>query len=51
MNDLTRAVENKALPILFTDNTGVLLTSPNNTHMQRDFNYIFEQLIRWFKSN
>jgi hypothetical protein len=51
INDLPRAVEHKALYILFTDNTSILLTSPNNTHMQSDFNSIFEQLIRWFKSN
>jgi hypothetical protein len=51
INDLPRAVEHKAFTILFADDTGILLTSPNNTHMQRDFNYIFEQLIRWFKSN
>jgi hypothetical protein len=31
INDLPRAVEHKALPILFTNDTGVLLTNPNNT--------------------
>ena len=45
-----KAIEHKALPILFTDDTSILLTSPNNTQMQSDFNIIFE-LIKWFKSN
>jgi len=48
---LPKAVEHKALPILFADDTSILLTSLNNTPMQRDFNIIFEQLIKWFKSN
>ena len=51
INDLPTAVEHKALPILFADDTSILLTSPNNTQMQSDFNIIFEQLIKWFKSN
>ena len=48
---MPKAVEHKALPILFADDTSILLTSPNNTQMQSDFNIIFEQLIKWFKSN
>jgi hypothetical protein len=48
---LSKAIEHKALPIIFADNTSILLTSPNNTQMQSDFNIIFEQLIKWFKSN
>jgi hypothetical protein len=51
INKLPTAVEHKALPILFADDTSILLTSPNNTQMQSDFNIIFEQLIKWFKSN
>jgi hypothetical protein len=51
INDLPKAIEHKALPILFADDTSILLTSPNNTQMQSDFNIIFEQLIKWFKSN
>ena len=51
INDLPKAVEHKALPILFADDTSILLTSPNNIQMQRDFNQIFMQLNKWFKSN
>jgi hypothetical protein len=51
INDLPKAVEHKALPILFTDDTSILLTNPKITQMQSDFNIIFEQLIKWFKSN
>jgi retron-type reverse transcriptase len=38
INDLPRAVEHKALPILFADDTSILLTSPNNIQMQSNFN-------------
>jgi mannose/fructose/N-acetylgalactosamine-specific phosphotransferase system component IID len=38
INDPPRAVEHKALPILFADDTSTLLTSPNNIQMQSDFN-------------
>ena len=48
---LTKAVEHKALPILFADDTSILLTSLNNIQMQRDLNEIFMQLNKWFKSN
>jgi hypothetical protein len=51
INDFSKAVEHKALPILFADDTDITLTSPNNTQVQSDFNIIFEQGIKWFKSN
>jgi hypothetical protein len=34
LRNLLRAIEHKALPILFADNTSIVLTSPNNTLMQ-----------------
>jgi hypothetical protein len=37
-NDLPKAVECKALPILFADDTSILLTSPNNIQMHSDHN-------------
>ena len=51
INDLPKAIEHKALPILFADDTSILLTSPSNIEMQSDSNVVLEQLIKWFKSN
>jgi len=48
---LPKAVEHKALALLFADDTSILLRSPNNTQVQSHFNIIFEQLIKRFKSN
>jgi hypothetical protein len=46
INDLPKAAEQKAVPILFADDTSILLTSPSNSHKQSDVNTIFEQLIK-----
>ena len=51
INDLPKAVAHKALPILFADDTSILLTSPNNNQTQSDFNTVFKQVNKWFKSN
>ena len=51
INDLPKAREHKAFPILFADDASILLTSTNNIEIQSDLNIVFEQLIKWFKSN
>ena len=51
INDLPKAVESKALPVLFADDTSILLASNNNIQMQHNLNLVFEQLNQWFKSN
>ena len=48
---MSKAVAHKALPILFADDTSILLTSPNNNQMQSGLNIVFKQLNTWFKSN
>jgi len=50
INDLPKAVERKALAILFAGDTSMLLTSPKNIQMQSDLNFVFEQVNKWFKS-
>ena len=51
INDLPKAIQHKAFPILFADSTSVLITSPNNIKFQRDLNIVFGQLNKWFKAN
>jgi hypothetical protein len=53
INDLPKAMEPKAIRILFADGTGtsILIASPNNNQFQSDLNVIFGQLNKWFKSN
>jgi hypothetical protein len=47
ISDLPKAIQHTAFPILFADDTSILLTS--NIEMQSDLNIVFEQLIKWFK--
>jgi hypothetical protein len=51
ITDLPKAVEQKALPILFVEDTSILLTSHNNIQTQSNLNIVLEQLNKWFKSN
>jgi hypothetical protein len=44
MNDLPKTVKHKALPILFADDTSILITSPNSNQLQSDLNITFAQL-------
>ena len=51
INDLPKAIEHKAVPILFAHDTSILITSPNNIQFQNDLNTVFGQLNEWFKAN
>ena len=51
INDLLKAIENKAVPIKFADDTSILITSPNNIQFQSDLNVVSGQLNKWFKVN
>jgi len=44
INDLPKAREHKAIPILFAEVTSILITSPNNIQFQGDLNVVFRQL-------
>jgi len=50
-NDLPKAIEHKAIPVLFADDTSMLITSPNNIHCQSGLNVVFGQLNKLFKAN
>jgi hypothetical protein len=51
VNDLPKAIEHKDTLIQFSDDTSILITSPNTTQLQNDFNFAFEQLNKWFDTN
>ena len=51
INDLPNAIDLKAIPILFADETSILIKSPNNIQFQSDLNIFFGQLYKWFKTN
>jgi retron-type reverse transcriptase len=51
INDLPNTVEPKAIPIIFADDTSILVTSPNNNQFQKELNTVFCQINKWFKDN
>jgi len=44
ISDLPKAIEHKALPILFIADTSILITRPNNIRFQNDLNIVFSHL-------
>ena len=40
INDLPRAVEHKTIPILFIDDTSIIITSPYNIQFQSNLNVV-----------
>ena len=45
--DVPKAINHKAIPIIFADDTNILITSPNNINFQNNLNIIFGQLNKW----
>jgi len=50
INDLPKAIEHKAISVLFDVDTRILITSPNNIQFQNDLNIDFGQLYKLFKA-
>jgi Reverse transcriptase (RNA-dependent DNA polymerase). len=44
ISDLPKVLGSKAIPILFVDDTSILITSPNTTELQIDINIVFKQI-------
>jgi hypothetical protein len=51
ISDLLKATAGKATSVLFADDTGRLITSPNISQFQNDSNVAFAQINRWFNVN
>jgi len=51
INDLPKAIEHRAIPILFAADTSILITILNNIQFHSDLNIVFGQLNKWFKAN
>jgi len=43
INDLPKVIESKGTPILFADDTSILITGLNSTKLQNDTNIVFKQ--------
>jgi hypothetical protein len=51
INDLPKFINDKAVPILFADNTSLLVTSSNYDDLCQQLNTAFHDINVWFKAN
>jgi hypothetical protein len=51
INDLPITLNNHAVPILFTDDTSVLITTSNVIDLEKNTIEIIKQLLKWLNSN
>jgi hypothetical protein len=51
INDLPKAVNNNSKPVLFADDTSVIVSNPNLINFKNDLIFSFEQLNAWFNTN
>jgi len=51
INDLSKSVLDKSIPILFADNTSFILTSYDESELRHKANEVFNIINKWFHSN
>jgi glutathionyl-hydroquinone reductase len=51
INDLPSFIRNKSKPILFADDTSVIVTNSSPADFVSDIMTVFEQLNKWFSAN
>jgi hypothetical protein len=51
INDLPKAINDKTIPILFADDSSILVTSPNLNDFRVNINTAFNCINEWFKVN
>ena len=51
INDLPKAINNKPVPILFADDTSILITSPNKNDFQLKITTAFNFINEWLNTN
>jgi hypothetical protein len=50
-NDLPEVVKNNSKPVIFADDTSVIVSNPDLVNIKNDLTFSFEQLNAWFSIN
>jgi hypothetical protein len=50
-NDLPKILIGKSIPIVFTDDTSIVITNSSIVDFQSNITAVFEQLYKWFNLN
>jgi hypothetical protein len=51
INDLPNAISDLSNPVLFADDTSLIITNPDTQRFEKDINTVIKKLNRWFSSN
>ena len=51
INDLPNTISDLATPILFADNTSLIISNPDSSQLEKDINTVIQTLSRWFHNN
>jgi len=50
INDLSKCVSDKSIPILFADNTSFIITNHDDSDFRHKVNEVFNKINKWFHS-
>ncbi|PNF19496.1 hypothetical protein B7P43_G02324, partial [Cryptotermes secundus] len=51
INDLPNAISDVSYPVLFADDTSLIINNPDTPRFEKDINIVLEKLNKWFSSN
>jgi hypothetical protein len=51
INDLPNTISHLSTPILFADDTSLIISNPDSSQLQKDINTVIQTLSRWFHNN
>jgi len=51
VNDLPNVISDMSTPILFADDTSLIVSSPDRLQLEKDSNAVMQSLSKWFHSN
>ena len=51
INDLPKVVEPSATPIIFADDTSIMMKNNNNKQLQSELNIVMSRINEWFQEN
>jgi hypothetical protein len=51
INDLPNAISNLSTPILFANDTSLIISNPDSLQFEKDINTVMQTLNKWFHNN
>jgi len=51
INDLSKSISDKSIPILFADDTSFIITHHDSSEFRHKVNEVFNKINKWFHSN